>query len=186
MLLNVCCAPCCLPIIEHLFLKFPKTDLTLFFDGPNLYPALEFDKRLAATRKAAELYSIKLFEGQYNYEEWNQFVRENIPQPPESYPENGARCLACFKFRLDRTAAFAKENSFQSFASTLSVSCHKDTGFINDYGKKVGQKLGLDYVSFDLDAKAAHRSGVEISKKYNLYRQKYCGCEFSLPREVSR
>ena len=73
----------------------------------------------------------------------------------------------------------ATQQGFQKFATTLSVSRFKDVSFINRYGDELAKQLGLEYVAFDLDAGEAHRKGLELSRQHGIYRQKYCGCEFS-------
>jgi predicted adenine nucleotide alpha hydrolase (AANH) superfamily ATPase len=176
MLLNVCCAPCGLPIIE----RFAGQDLTLFFDGPNIFPREEYDRRLAATRQIAAIAGLRLLEGEYEHDAWLTFIRGQVDRPPEDYPENGDRCRACFKLRLQRTAFFARERGFTAFTTTLSVSRFKDVAFINKYGTELANKLWLKYVPLDLDPDQAHRRGMELSKQHSIYRQKYCGCEFSL------
>ena len=177
MLLNVCCAPCSLPIIEQL----PGDGkVSLFFYGPNIYPEEEYEKRLRETRKVASLYELELFEGDHDHEAWEAFIRWSLAESPEFYPENGERCLACFQYRLQKTAAFAKEKGYGEFAATLSVSRFKDTDFINQYGQWLAAKNDLKYRPFPLDANEAHRLGMRLSQKHGIYRQKYCGCEFSL------
>lgn len=160
--------------------------MPLFFYGPNIYPEEEYLRRLEETKKIASLYNIELYEGDYDHKRWLQFIKRTLPQPPEKFHENGERCLACFQFRLNVTAAFAKEKGFQSFATTLSISRFKDTIFINNYGKLLAERNGLNYETFPLNADEAHRVGIELSKKHNIYRQKYCGCEFSLPGKLSQ
>jgi predicted adenine nucleotide alpha hydrolase (AANH) superfamily ATPase len=176
MLLNVCCAPCVLPIID----AQSKNRPTLLFDGPNIAPREEYDRRLAATRQVAALYQLKLLTGEYEHAAWLTFVRSQLAKPPEEYPENSQRCQACFKFRLQRTAFFAKEHGFSAFATTLSVSRFKDVAYIDQYGRELADQLGLQYIPLDLDPGQAHWRGVELSKQHGIYRQKYCGCEFSL------
>jgi predicted adenine nucleotide alpha hydrolase (AANH) superfamily ATPase len=176
-LLNVCCAPCALPIIE----LSAGQELTLFFDGPNIAPAEESDRRLAATRRLAEVYQTKILVGGYDHEAWLAFVSGQLERPAAEYPENSERCQACFKFRLQRTAFFAKEHGFAEFATTLSVSRFKEVSFINKYGQELANKLWLKYIPLDLDPDQAHRRGRELSQQHGIYRQKYCGCEFSLP-----
>lgn len=177
MLLNICCAPCGLPIIEYL-IKNERP--ALFFYGPNIFPREEYLRRFDEAKKAAALYDTKLFEGEYDHNGWLSYLKENLPDPPESYLENGKRCLLCFQFRLNKTAVVAKENGFDAFATTLSVSRFKDTAFINQYGRELADKYQLKYETFPLNAAEAHRKGLELSKKHGIYRQKYCGCEFSL------
>jgi epoxyqueuosine reductase len=176
MLLNVCCAPCSLPIVE----KSAGQELTLFFDGPNISPLEEYDRRLAATRQIAQIYRLKLLVGEYEHTEWLSFISAQLERPPADYQEGGARCQACFKFRLQRTAFFARENGFAEFATTLSVSRFKDVSFINKYGAELGHKLWLKYVPLDLEPGRAHQRGIELSKQHGVYRQRYCGCEFSI------
>jgi predicted adenine nucleotide alpha hydrolase (AANH) superfamily ATPase len=178
VLLNVCCAPCSLPIIDYLIQTSVKA--TLFFYGPNIFPAEEYEKRLSAVREVAQDYQIDLFEGGYDHAGWLKYIKQSLMISPESYAENGERCLFCYRYRLKKTAEFAKENLFDAFAATLSVSRFKDTDFINHCAADLARQYGLDYRTFPLDPGAAHQRGRELSKKLGVYRQKYCGCEYSL------
>jgi len=174
LLLNVCCAPCCLPVLEN------QKGLSLFFYSPNIYPREEFDRRLEATVQVAALYGLELFIGEYDHANWLEYVKANIAHAPESYPENSARCLACLAYRIEKTAYFSKEKKFSEFALTLSASRYKDIEFINSYGESMAMKNDLHYKPLNLDAKLAHEVSLHLCKKYGIYRQKYCGCEFSL------
>lgn len=177
-MLNICCAPCGLPIIEHLSSSRP----VLFFYAPNIFPADEYARRRDEAKKIAATFGLDFYEGEYDHDQWTLFIKERLAEPPESYPENGERCQKCFQYRLKRSAEFAKENGFEEFGATLSVNRFKDTTFINNYGKWLGGRYQLDYRIFHLDAEEAHCRGLQLSKKYNIYRQKYCGCEFSLKK----
>lgn len=174
LLLNVCCAPCALPLIEA------AASPALFFYGPNIYPREEYDKRRQETEKVAKIYGLDFLAGDYEHEAWLKYVASQLPNLPETYPEGGERCQACFKFRLAGTGRFAKEHGFKRFATTLSVSRFKDVSFINRYGDDLAKELGLEYAAFTLDPHAAHKKGRELSRQHGIYRQKYCGCEFSL------
>jgi len=182
MLLHICCAPCVLPIVEHLLfnLKIKPEDLVLYFYNPNIFPEKEYKKRLAEVEKMACLYHLKLYQEKYNHQKWLYFLKQNLDKPLEEYPENSFRCLECFKFRLNQTALFVKTHGFKEFATTLSVSRYKDVKFINQYAESLAKKVGLEYKTFSLDPKKTHQKGIDLSKKYGVYRQKYCGCEFSL------
>jgi predicted adenine nucleotide alpha hydrolase (AANH) superfamily ATPase len=173
LLLNVCCAPCSLPIIES------EKGLSLYFYSPNIYPREEYDRRLAATEQVAKIYDIELTVGDYDHEAWLNYVTAHIDKAPEEYPENSARCLACFAYRIDRTAEYSRQNKFKDFAMTLSVSRFKDVDFINSYGESAGVQKGVNYKPLSLDADLAHQVSQQLSKKHGIYRQKYCGCEFS-------
>ncbi len=177
LLLNVCCAPCALPLIEA------AGKPTLFFYGPNIYPKEEYDKRLGETEKVAQLYKLDFLTGEYEHEAWLAYVKAQLPNPLDTYAEGSERCQACFRFRLAGTARFAKENGFKRFATTLSVSRFKDVSFINRYGDDLAREQGLEYFPFTLDSHAAHKRGLELSREHHIYRQRYCGCEFSLPKQ---
>lgn len=183
MLLNVCCAPCCLPIIEYLLDPVVgDKPFSLFFYGPNIYPEDEYGRRLEAVRQVAAIYKLTLFEGEYKHGNWLAYVKSKLAEPPENYQENGERCLRCFEFRLEETAKFAKSKGFDSYAATLSVSRFKDVFYINQYGRLMADKYGLDYRTFALNPELSHKRGLDLSRQLGSYRQKYCGCEFSLPR----
>ncbi|OGC12207.1 hypothetical protein A3K48_07075 [candidate division WOR-1 bacterium RIFOXYA12_FULL_52_29] len=183
LLLNVCCAPCALPIIDHLLAveRLPIGSLALYFYGPNIFPEAEYLKRLEETRRIAVQYGLEFVEGGYDHNSWLTYLKERLDAPLESYGENSERCQLCFKFRLLTTAEYAAENNFQEFATTLSVSRFKDTTAINDFGEELARESKLKYRTFPLDADEAHKKGLELSRQYGVYRQKYCGCEFSLP-----
>jgi len=164
LLLHVCCGPCASYVIE--FLK-GKYDLTLYFFNPNIEPEEEYLRRLESVKKLADKHNLLLIEGKYNNNEWREFVKGF-----ENEPEGGKRCSLCFAFRLKRTAELADELGFDFFTTTLTISSYKDADVINKIGKKYDKYLEFDF------SKGFSRS-VELAKEYNLYRQKYCGCEFS-------
>ncbi|MFH1386202.1 MAG: epoxyqueuosine reductase QueH [bacterium] len=173
LLLNVCCAPCALPIV--------KTEKpTLLFYNPNIYPRAEYNKRLVEVRKVADIFGLNLEEGEYDHQEWLDYLKSNLPEPPESYPENSLRCRLCFKYRLLRTAKAAKEKRLLAFGTTLSNNRYKETDHINKLGEEIASNYQLNYIKFDLDKEKAYQIGRTLSREYNIYRQKYCGCEFSL------
>ncbi len=174
LLLGVCCAPCSLPILES------DREVSLFFYGPNIWPREEYDRRLEAARQVAQIYGVALSAGEHDHGSWLEYIRSNISSPPEQYPENSERCRACFAYRIDRTAEYAQEHGFHDFALTLSVSRFKDVSFINGHGETAGSRRGLNYRPIRMDADQAHQIGLRLSKQHGIYRQKYCGCEFSL------
>jgi len=193
LLLHVCCGPCAIPVLERYFkrLKAGQNNLVLYFDNPNIWPFKEKEKRLDAVAKIADLYQTKLMLGSAPHSEWRAFLKSKLSQPLRSYSENGERCSACFEFRLEKTALFAKQNNFQEFATTLSLSRFKDTKSINQFGKKLAKKYGLIYQALKQNYSkkqtkeqrfAEHKKNIEFCQKHDLYRQKYCGCEFSLPQ----
>jgi len=179
MLLHTCCAVCALPIIEYLLKEKKVKDITLYFYNPNIYPKEEYDRRLKDVKKIAKIYKLKFVNGRYKYNEWLEYIKKSLPQLPEEYLENSDRCLSCFRFRLEKTVEFAKKNNFNEFNTTLSVNRFKNIDYINQYAKELAKKHQLIYKTFNLNPNKAHKVNLELTKKYGLYRQKYCGCEFS-------
>lgn len=180
MLLHTCCAVCALPIIKHLLKEEKVKNITLYFYNSNIYPEEECNKRLKDVEKIAKIYKLKLIVGKYEHNKWLNYIKKSLPQSPEKYLENSERCLSCFRFRLEETMKFVKKNNFDEFATTLSVNRFKNTEFINNYGESLAKKHKIKYKEFDIDFNKAYKLGLKLSKKYNLYRQKYCGCEFSM------
>lgn len=181
MLLHTCCAPCALPIIENLLAKQKAQNLVLYFCNPNIYPEEEYQKRLAGVQKISQIYKLKLAVEDYDHRQWLTYLKDSLPHRLEYYPENDTRCLACFRFRLEQAAAFAIQNNLHDFATTLSVNRFKNIGMINQYGQELAQLHHLRYVIFELDHEEAYQKELELVKKYDLYSQNYCGCEFSMP-----
>lgn len=180
MVLHCCCGSCALPIIDYLLNKKKEKEIILYFSNSNIYPEKEYFKRLKGLKEIALIYNLLLFEDEYNHKNWLHYIKRHLSNSLNSYPENDIRCLYCFKYRLERTKDFCIKNNLLEFGTTLSVNRFKNTNFINDYGLKLARENNLKYIPFDLDPLKAYQKGIELSKKYNLYRQKYCGCEFSL------
>lgn len=185
LLLHTCCAPCALPILDYL-IKHEITDIVLYYYNPNIYPKAEYSRRLEEVKKIAKIYKLGIIEGEYCHKKWLRYITESLPQPPANYPENSQRCLVCFSFRLKNTAKLAWQKNFSEFATTLSVNRFKDTEFIDDLGEKLAVKYGIKYRKFFLDPNQAYQVGLQLSRKYNIYRQKYCGCEFSMSKTQNK
>lgn len=167
LLLHVCCGPCATHCIEVLR---PDYEVVLFFANANIYPAAEYRKRREEVRRLAAITNCALIEDEVAHKEWLAAVRGL-----EAEPERGRRCRACFAFNLARTAAYARNHDFPQFTTTLSVSPHKDADAIAEIGLRLGPFLRRDFKKKD-----GFRHSVERSRRYGLYRQHYCGCEFSL------
>ena len=98
----------------------------------------------------------------------------------ENEPEGGARCTKCFLQRIERTAAFAKENGFDRFATTLTVSPHKNADLINRIGIAAAEKCGVAYLPSDFKKRGGYQRSIVLSREYDLYRQHFCGCVYSM------
>ena len=97
----------------------------------------------------------------------------------EKEPERGKRCLKCYKLRLEKTAQIANLNNFDYFTTTLSVSPYKNSKILNEIGKELENKYKTKWLYSDFKKKDGYKKSIELSKKYNLYRQNYCGCIYS-------
>lgn len=166
LLLHVCCGPCATHSVEALAAEYA---LTLFFSNSNIAPRAEYDKRLDAARRLASICDVPLVEDEYAHARWRAWVAGL-----EAEPEGGGRCEKCFAYNLRRTARYARAHGFDLFSTTLTISPHKDTRTI----LRVGQAAG-DFLAVDLKKKGGFQRSVELSRAYGLYRQNFCGCEFS-------
>ena len=174
LLLHACCAPCSTASLEYLVKYF---DITLFFYNPNISSYEEFNKRLLElerfTRTSSFAKDIKIISPEYNHREFL-----NIAAGLEDAKEGGERCEKCFRLRLNKTARQAAELGFEYFATTLTISPLKNAEKINLCGEAavVGNVL---YLPTDLKKRERYKRSIELSKEYGLYRQSFCGCEFS-------
>ena len=174
LLLHVCCAPCSSYVLEYLSVHF---DITLFFYNPNISPEVEFNKRLSELEKFCEMagYSeITIASPMYDSRVFFDSVRGM-----ESSPEGGDRCKICYELRLRKCAAAALEGRFDYFTTTLSISPYKNAEWLNEIGKMLENEYGVPYLYSDFKKKNGYKRSIELSNKYGLYRQDYCGCIFS-------
>lgn len=179
LLLHSCCGPCSTACIERLL---PDYNVTVFFYNPNITDREEYEKRKEAQLKFINLYNEKLsdkdkiqfIEGEYLPEEFYDVASEYA-----SEPEGGVRCTECFKLRLERTAQAALRTGNTVFGTTLTVSPHKNYNLISAIGWELSVKYNLEFLDMDFKKKDGFQRSIQMSKEYGLYRQNYCGCEFS-------
>ena len=173
LLLHACCGPCSSYVVEYLSKYF---DITIYYYNPNIYPKEEYERRLNELIKFMGIFNnnIKVIEEIYNEEDYNSAVK-NL----EHLGEKSIRCYNCYEFRMDKAAKFAKENNYDYFTTTLSISPHKNSKWINEIGSLLEQKCDIKYLYSDFKKKEGYKRSLELSKEYNLYRQDYCGCKYS-------
>lgn len=171
LLLHSCCAPCSTQVIDVLKENY---DLTIYYYNPNLDTDQEFQKRLSEQKRYCREVGIKVIDDGYNPDDFLSRVRGL-----EKEKEGGARCSVCFRLRLEKTAIKAKELGYELFGTTLTVSPHKNAEVINSIGKAVENEFRIQFLEGNYKKQDGYKKSIEFSKKYNLYRQNYCGCIFA-------
>ena len=176
LLLHSCCGPCSSPELEELTRFF---QVTLFWYNPNIYPQDEFDRRLAAQKKLLQAMDpageVGILEIPREPEPWVQAV-----SGMEDEPEGGRRCTECFRVRLRKAAQAAAEGGFDWFCSTLTLSRHKDPIRINALGEQYAREYGVSWLPSEFKKRGRELRSKELCELYGIYRQNYCGCEYSL------
>jgi epoxyqueuosine reductase len=170
ILLHVCCAPCSTAVVERL--QEQGYDIHLFFSNSNIHPREEFDKRLAEALKIASIKGLELIIDKYDHQSWLDHVRGL-----EDEPERGRRCIKCFEYNLSRTAITAQQLGIPGFTTTLTVSRYKSSRDIFSIGSTLPGFLAMDFKK-----QAGYARSITLAKQFELYRQGYCGCEFSKRR----
>ena len=175
LLLHSCCAPCSSYTLEYLSRYF---NITVYYFNPNISPKQEFDKRFEEQKRLISQMpfknSVTLVEGDYNYDDFLE-----IAKGLENVPEGGERCFRCYKMRLESTARLAKEQGFDYFCTTLSISPLKNSQKINELGFEIEEKYGVKWLPSDFKKREGHKRSIQLSREYSLYRQNFCGCVFS-------
>ena len=172
LLLHSCCGPCSSYVLEYLTRYF---EVFLSYYNPNIQPRAEYDLRLENQLKVLErMPGVTLVPCGYDGGAYDEAVRGL-----EDEPEGGARCTECFKLRLDFAAREAKRLGCDYFATTLTVSPHKDAQRINAIGEALAGKYGVKWLPGDFKKRDGYKRSIELSREFGLYRQDYCGCLYS-------
>ena len=176
LLLHSCCGPCSSYVLEYLTRYF---EVFLSYYNPNIQPRAEYDLRLEnQLRVLGRIPGVTLVPCGYDGGAYDEAVRGL-----EDEPEGGARCTECFKLRLDFAAREAKRLGCDYFATTLTVSPHKDAQRINAIGEALAGKYGVKWLPGDFKKRDGYKRSIELSREFGLYRQNYCGCLFSKTEE---
>ena len=173
LLLHSCCAPCSSYVMEYLAEHF---DITIFYYNPNISPESEFRFRAEEQARLIQEMGLGVTYQLGKYDPERFFA---LAKGLEQEKEGGERCLRCFRLRLEETAQLAKEQGFEYFTTTLSISPHKNAQVLNRLGEEIGTAYGVPYLFSDFKKKNGYRRSCELSTEYNLYRQDYCGCIYS-------
>lgn len=176
LLLHACCAPCssfCLETLDNVF------DITLFFYNPNISSKEEYTHRLSELQRLVKemplSQNIEVIDGGYSH---TDFL--SASKGLESEPERGLRCNECFYLRLNAVSEYAQKNNFDYFSTTLTISPHKNAELINKIGFSLGElNTKAKWLFSDFKKNEGYKRSIILSEEYNLYRQNFCGCEFS-------
>ena len=180
LLLHSCCAPCSSYVLEYLSDYF---NITVFYYNPNIFPESEYTKRILEQQMLIGEMKVKhpvsFIAGHYDKERFYEMARGM-----EHLKEGGERCLKCYELRLREAAKIAKEGGFEYYTTTLSISPLKNAAKLNEIGLKLAEEYGVAYLTSDFKKKNGYKRSVELSAQYGLYRQDYCGCEFSMRQRL--
>lgn len=175
LLLHACCGPCSSAVLEQLRKVF---DLGVFYYNPNIWPKAEHDRRGQELARFLQQMPgegrVELIQPMY---EPSQFYNAIVGLEQE--PERGSRCTVCYRLRLEQAAEYAQQNGYTWFCSTLSISPHKDAARLNQIGLELQEKYSVRWLPSDFKKKEGYKRTLVLSEEYHLYRQEYCGCEFS-------
>lgn len=174
LLLHCCCAPCFLAVPESILKSF-KIDI--FYFNPNIYPQSEYEKRLDniyALKEKLKLNS-NIIIAEYDPSEFYDKVKGF-----EQEKERGERCNICITLRMEECAKNAKEKKYDYFCTTLTSGPLKNADFINKTGEDLANKYGINYLFSDFKKENGYLNSINKCKELNIYRQNYCGCEFSI------
>ena len=176
LLLHSCCAPCSSAVLERLT---PDFDLTVFYYNPNISPRSEYDMRVGELKRLIaeipKIHRICLVEGVYDPARFY----EEAAQGYEESPEGGERCRRCFALRLREAAKTCRDLGLDYFTTTLTISPLKNADVLNREGELAAAQYGVRFLPSDFKKKDGYRRSIELSYEYGLYRQDFCGCEFS-------
>lgn len=195
--LHSCCAPCSSFCMEYLRQYF---DVTVFYYNPNIMNEEEYRKRVAEQQRLIDSYNqmketivitdadgeksrklrkLAFVKGNYDVDRYLECIKGL-----EDCKEGGSRCGKCFELRLKETARVAKGLGMDYFTTTLTISPLKNAQLINQIGNRIGEEMGIAFLPSDFKKNNGYLRSIELSEEYNLYRQDYCGCDFSKRKDI--
>ena len=170
VILHICCGVCAAGVVETLTAEGHQ--VTGYFYNPNIHPAEEYHRRLATAVKVAQELHFPLEEAPYTPEDW---LKETESLKTE--PEGGRRCLVCFRIRLEKTYRYLMDSGAEAFTTTLTISPRKSAEAVNKTGREIG---GSSFLERDFKKNDGFKRAVQLARQWELYRQNYCGCIYSM------
>lgn len=177
VVLHACCGPCASACVPRL--REAGDDVTLLFANSNIDTAEEFERRRAAAERLAAAEGVRFAALPYDHADWLRTVAAGY----EDAPEKGARCVRCFRYSLAQAAAFAEAHGLDAFTTSLTVSPHKPSALVFAAGKAAEGECAPPFLAVDFKKRDGFLLSVRRTAELGLYRQSYCGCEFSKRRE---
>ena len=175
LLIHSCCAPCSSYVLEYLSNYFA---ITVYYYNPNIYPEEEYLRRVKEQEQLIESMEFKnpvmFMKGDYDTNKYYELIKGH-----EGDKEGNERCFLCYRLRLEEAARVAKEGGYEFFTTTLTISPHKDAVKLNEIGEELATSYGVLFLPSDFKKRNGYKRSIELSDKYGLYRQDYCGCVFS-------
>lgn len=182
LLLHSCCAPCSSYVLEYLSNYF---EITIFYYNPNIFPESEYTKRLLEQQTLISdmhfKHPVSFLAGNYDKDKFYEMAAGL-----EHLKEGGERCFKCYELRLRESACKAKQGGFEYFTTTLSISPMKNAEKLNTIGNRIAAEYGVSYLQSDFKKKNGYKRSIELSKEFGLYRQDYCGCQFSIENSTEK
>jgi epoxyqueuosine reductase len=170
VVLHICCGVCAAGAAEVLVNEGHR--VLGFFYNPNIHPAEEYQRRLETAHMVAQKMKLQLEVPAYEPEEW---LMQTSSLKDE--PEGGKRCQVCYRLRLEKTYDYMAACGADAFTTTLTISPHKSAQVINKIGQGIG---GEKFLMRDFKKKDGFKRAVQLAKRWELYRQDYCGCTYSI------
>jgi predicted adenine nucleotide alpha hydrolase (AANH) superfamily ATPase len=170
ILVHICCGVCAAGAAEILLTEGHR--ITGLYFNPNISSQEEYDLRLQASNTVAGINNFSIIAPAYNPKQWKESTIDLAEEP-----EGGKRCEVCFRIRLQATYNYLKENDFDAFTTTLTIGSMKSAETINRIGREIG---GDKFLSKDFKKYGGAQRAIQLAKQYQIYRQNYCGCVYSL------
>lgn len=178
LLLHVCCAPCSSHVLEELL---PCFKITIYYSNSNIYPSNEYNRRYQELQRfIKEHHDITIIEKPYDPNKYLEVI-----EPYKDMGERSLRCYHCYKRRMQDTFDYASSHNYDYWTTVLSVSPHKNSQWINE----IGSSFPSDSTKFlfsDFKKRNGYLKSTQLSNKYHLYRQDYCGCVYSYKEMLER
>ena len=172
LLLHTCCAPCMVAVADTL-IEEKEFDITSYFYNPNIHPKIEYERRKNTLIQYCNKINLNLvIEESYAMKEFIKYVAVN------GLNENGTRCEYCYRTRMEKSFEYAKENGYDMVTTTLLISPYQNQELIKKVGDELAIKYGVEF--YYRDFRPIFREGQNKARELELYRQKFCGCIYSI------